>query len=106
MSTARFDFLRQEIDKCSRVEFLLPSDLLSLPTEVADVLQRTFRVNGADLAGLADTLRLEPAEAETIVGLLVDKRLLYPEEVDGKTIYKVRFSGRTTRPRRSPLDVL
>jgi hypothetical protein len=106
MSTERFYRLHKELEAYPRVDTLMPTDLLSLSTEMAGILQRTFRSNGASLPDLASGMNLEPVEAEEIVKLLVGKGYLRPEDVAGKIVYRVRFGGRNPRPHRSPLDEL
>ena len=106
MNDEQFDRISQEVAACPQLKVVMPSDLLTLPEDLALVLRRAFRAGTITLAELAEGLNLEPARAEVIAGHLVQKGFLHRKRIPGAKVYSARFGGRIKQPRRGLLKKL
>jgi DNA-binding MarR family transcriptional regulator len=106
MSEEQFSRIRQEVEECPQLKVVLPSDLLTLPEDLASVLRRAFRAGTITLAELADGFGLEPAQAEVVAKHLIQKGFLHRKRVPGAKVYSARFGGRANQPKRGLLKKL
>jgi DNA-binding MarR family transcriptional regulator len=106
MNEERFSQIRQELEECPQLRQVMPSDLLTLPEDLAIVLRRAFRAGTITLAELAEGLGLEPAQAEVVANHLIHKGFLHRKRVIGSKVYSARFGGRANQPKRGLLKKL
>ena len=106
MSEEQFSRISQELEECPQLRVVMPSDLLTLPEDLALVLRRAFRAGTITLAELAEGLGLEPAQAEVIAKHLVQKGFLRKKRVPGAKVFSARFGGKVQQPRRGLLKRL
>jgi hypothetical protein len=106
MSAERLETLRKVVENLSPTRVLLPSDVLGLPDDIAFLLNTVHRGGGMALPELAALLGLEPAEAQEIAALLIERNYLHLEEAPEGPRYLVKYGGRVTAYRQSPLDKL
>lgn len=92
-----YEQLEEELNALTACEGFSPSDLLSLPPAVCEILQKMARTNGMKLSEIAEEVNRSPAVTEQWLHQLIGKGYLSPVAIDREDLYKVRFKRRTSR---------
>lgn len=92
-----FDRLQDELDAQDNKKGLSPIDLLDMPEELTEVVNRIIRKNGMKLAEVAQQLNKTEDEAKEALNKLVEKGYVRQIEVKQEIWYKAQFGRKADK---------